>query len=315
MSRKVKINLANPRGFCAGVDRAIDIVDRAIDFFKEPIYVKHEVVHNKTVVNNLKSKGAIFIEEISDVPDDSIVIFSAHGVSKSIEDDVKKRNLKYFDATCPLVTKVHMEVMRHGRTDKDVILIGHAGHPEVEGTLGRYFSKKGTIYLVENIQDAENIHVHQTSNIAFVTQTTLSLDETAQIIDTLKSRFPEISGPKNDDICYATQNRQDAVKQLALENEIIVVVGSKNSSNSNRLKELAESCGTKAYLIDEFKDLDLNEFSSMRSIGLTAGASAPESKVQEIAFKLKNELDADIEENSGIEETISFKLPPELRAI
>ncbi|MDA9739551.1 4-hydroxy-3-methylbut-2-enyl diphosphate reductase [Pseudomonadota bacterium] len=315
MSRKVKINLANPRGFCAGVDRAIDIVDRAIDFFKEPIYVKHEVVHNKTVVNNLKSKGAIFIEEISDVPDDSIVIFSAHGVSKSIEDDVKKRNLKYFDATCPLVTKVHMEVMRHGRADKDVILIGHAGHPEVEGTLGRYFSKKGTIYLVENIQDAENIHVQQTSNIAFVTQTTLSLDETAQIIDTLKSRFPEISGPKNDDICYATQNRQDAVKQLALENEIIVVVGSKNSSNSNRLKELAESCGTKAYLIDEFKDLDLNEFSSMRSIGLTAGASAPESKVQEIAFKLKNELDADIEENSGIEETISFKLPPELRAI
>lgn len=315
MSRKVKINLANPRGFCAGVDRAIDIVDRAIDFFKEPIYVKHEVVHNKTVVNNLKSKGAIFIEEISDVPDDSIVIFSAHGVSKSIEDDVKKRNLKYFDATCPLVTKVHMEVMRHGRADKDVILIGHAGHPEVEGTLGRYFSKKGTIYLVENIQDAENIHVHQTSNIAFVTQTTLSLDETAQIIDTLKSRFPEISGPKNDDICYATQNRQDAVKQLALENEIIVVVGSKNSSNSNRLKELAESCGTKAYLIDEFKDLDLNEFSSMRSIGLTAGASAPESKVKEIAFKLKNELDADIEENSGIEETISFKLPPELRAI
>ena len=315
MSRKVKINLANPRGFCAGVDRAIDIVDRAIDFFKEPIYVKHEVVHNKTVVNNLKSKGAIFIEEISDVPDDSIVIFSAHGVSKSIEDDVKKRNLKYFDATCPLVTKVHMEVMRHGRADKDVILIGHAGHPEVEGTLGRYFSKKGTIYLVENIQDAENIHVHQTSNIAFVTQTTLSLDETAQIIDTLKSRFPEISGPKNDDICYATQNRQDAVKQLALENEIIVVVGSKNSSNSNRLKELAESCGTKAYLIDEFKDLDLNEFSSLRSIGLTAGASAPESKVQEIAFKLKNELDADIEENSGIEETISFKLPPELRAI
>jgi len=315
VSRKVKINLANPRGFCAGVDRAIDIVDRAIDFFKEPIYVKHEVVHNKTVVNNLKSKGAIFIEEISDVPDDSIVIFSAHGVSKSIEDDVKKRNLKYFDATCPLVTKVHMEVMRHGRADKDVILIGHAGHPEVEGTLGRYFSKKGTIYLVENIQDAENIHVQQTSNIAFVTQTTLSLDETAQIIDTLKSRFPEISGPKNDDICYATQNRQDAVKQLALENEIIVVVGSKNSSNSNRLKELAESCGTKAYLIDEFKDLDLNEFSSMRSIGLTAGASAPESKVQEIAFKLKNELDADIEENSGIEETISFKLPPELRAI
>ena len=315
MSRKVKINLANPRGFCAGVDRAIDIVDRAIDFFKEPIYVKHEVVHNKTVVNNLKSKGAIFIEEISDVPDDSIVIFSAHGVSKSIEDDVKKRNLKYFDATCPLVTKVHMEVMRHGRADKDVILIGHAGHPEVEGTLGRYFSKKGTIYLVENIQDAENIHVQQTSNSAFVTQTTLSLDETAQIIDTLKSRVPEISGPKNDDICYATQNRQDAVKQLALENEIIVVVGSKNSSNSNRLKELAESCGTKAYLIDEFKDLDLNEFSSMRSIGLTAGASAPESKVQEIAFKLKNELDADIEENSGIEETISFKLPPELRAI
>ena len=315
MSKKVKINLANPRGFCAGVDRAIDIVDKAIDFFKEPIYVKHEVVHNKTVVSDLKSKGAIFIEEISDVPDDSIVIFSAHGVSKNIEDDVKKRNLKYFDATCPLVTKVHMEVMRHGRADQDVILIGHAGHPEVEGTLGRYFSKKGSIYLVENIQDAENIQVDQISNIAFVTQTTLSLDETAEIIDTLKSRFPEITGPKNDDICYATQNRQDAVKQLALENEIIVVVGSKNSSNSNRLKELAESCGAKAFLIDEFKDLDLSEFSSMRSIGLTAGASAPESKVQEIALKLKNELNAEIIENSGIEETISFKLPPELRAI
>ena len=314
---KTKILLANPRGFCAGVDRAIDIVNQALTKFGPPIYVRHEVVHNKTVVEELKSKGVIFVDDLSQVPESSYIKFSAHGVSEKVEKESEIYNLVSFDATCPLVTKVHSEVKRHVRAGRDIILIGHEGHPEVEGTLGRHnpVNSKSNIYLVQDEKEAELLEVSQPENLTYVTQTTLSLDDTISIIEVLCKKFPKILKPKSDDICYATQNRQDAVKQLALENEIIVVVGSKNSSNSNRLKELAESCGTKAYLIDEFKDLDLNEFSSMRSIGLTAGASAPESKVQEIAFKLKNELDADIEENSGIEETISFKLPPELRAI
>ena len=314
MNQKTKLSLANPRGFCAGVDRAIEIVNRALEMFGSPIYVKHEVVHNKTVVNDLKNRGAIFIEEISDVPDNSIVIFSAHGVSSKVEESVKVRNLQFFDATCPLVTKVHMEVIRHGRADKDIILIGHEGHPEVEGTMGRYSSENGNIYLVQDIDEAKKVSVNQPNNLAYVSQTTLSVDETKDIINELTSKFPNITGPKKDDICYATQNRQDAVKQLALETDFIIVVGSKASSNSNRLKELANKCGVSSVLIDEFSDLDLDVLKDCKNIGLTAGASAPESKIQEIIKNLCIFLDAEIDEIGGVKENISFKLPPELRA-
>ena len=314
MNQKTKLSLANPRGFCAGVDRAIEIVNRALEMFGSPIYVKHEVVHNKTVVNDLKNRGAIFIEEISDVPDNSIVIFSAHGVSSKVEESVKVRNLQFFDATCPLVTKVHMEVIRHARADKDIILIGHEGHPEVEGTMGRYSSENGNIYLVQDIDEAKKVSVNQPNNLAYVSQTTLSVDETKDIINELISKFPNITGPKKDDICYATQNRQDAVKQLALETDFIIVVGSKASSNSNRLKELANKCGVSSVLIDEFSDLDLDALKDCKNIGLTAGASAPESKIQEIIKNLCIFLDAEIDEIGGVKENISFKLPPELRA-
>ena len=314
MNQKTKLSLANPRGFCAGVDRAIEIVNRALEIFGSPIYVKHEVVHNKTVVNDLKNRGAIFIEEISDVPDNSIVIFSAHGVSSKVEESVKVRNLQFFDATCPLVTKVHMEVIRHGRADKDIILIGHEGHPEVEGTMGRYSSENGNIYLVQDLDEAKKVSVNQPDNLAYVSQTTLSVDETKDIINELTSKFPNITGPKKDDICYATQNRQDAVKQLALETDFIIVVGSKASSNSNRLKELANKCGVSSVLIDEFSDLDLDALKDCKNIGLTAGASAPESKIQEIIKNLCIFLDAEIDEIGGVKENISFKLPPELRA-
>ncbi len=314
MNQKTKLSLANPRGFCAGVDRAIEIVNRALEMFGRPIYVKHEVVHNKTVVNDLKNRGAIFIEEISDVPDNSIIIFSAHGVSSNVEESVKARNLQFFDATCPLVTKVHMEVIRHARANKDIILIGHEGHPEVEGTMGRYFSDNGKIYLVQDLDEAKEISVNQPNNLAYVSQTTLSVDETKDIIDELSSKFPNITGPKKDDICYATQNRQDAVKQLALETDFIIVVGSKASSNSNRLKELANKCGVSSVLIDEFSDLDLGKLKNYKNIGLTAGASAPESKIQEIIMNLSTFLDAEIDEIGGVKENVSFKLPPELRA-
>ena len=314
MNQKTKLSLANPRGFCAGVDRAIEIVNRALEMFGRPIYVKHEVVHNKSVVNDLKNRGAIFIEEISDVPDNSIIIFSAHGVSSNVEESVKARNLQFFDATCPLVTKVHMEVIRHARANKDIILIGHEGHPEVEGTMGRYFSDNGKIYLVQDLDEAKEISVNQPNNLAYVSQTTLSVDETKDIIDELSSKFPNITGPKKDDICYATQNRQDAVKQLALETDFIIVVGSKASSNSNRLKELANKCGVSSVLIDEFSDLDLDKLKNYKNIGLTAGASAPESKIQEIIMNLSTFLDAEIDEIGGVKENVSFKLPPELRA-
>ena len=284
-----EIKLANPRGFCAGVDRAIDIVNKALDIYGAPVYVKHEVVHNKVVVNDLKKKGAIFVENIDEIPDNSLVIFSAHGVSSEVEETTKSRNLNYFDATCPLVTKVHMEVIKHAKANRDIILIGHEGHPEVEGTMGRHVnSKNSTIYLVQDEKDARNLQIENTREIALVTQTTLSVDETIAIIDILKSKFPNINLPKKDDICYATQNRQDAVKQLALESDYIIVVGSKNSSNSNRLKELAEKCGCKSALIDEFADLDLEELSSCSNISITAGASAPESRVVEIAKNEKN---------------------------
>jgi|TARA_B110000459_G_scaffold43579_1_gene47952 4-hydroxy-3-methylbut-2-enyl diphosphate reductase len=309
-----EIKLANPRGFCAGVDRAIDIVNKALEIYGSPVYVKHEVVHNKFVVEDLKRRGAIFVEEIEEIPDDSLVIFSAHGVSEEVEKDTNTRNLQYFDATCPLVTKVHMEVMRHARAEKDIILIGHEGHPEVEGTMGRHINKDfSNIYLVQDEEEAEVIQVEKPENLALVTQTTLSVDDTKAIIETLKTRFPNINIPKKDDICYATQNRQDAVKQLALESDFMIVVGSTNSSNSNRLKELSEKCGCKSVLIDGFEDLDLTELDGRARISITAGASAPEERVQEIASAVKNYTGAKIVEHGVDEENIYFKLPPQLR--
>ena len=315
MSVKVKeIKLANPRGFCAGVDRAIDIVNRALEIYGSPVYVKHEVVHNKFVVEDLKKRGAIFGEEIDEIPDGSLVVFSGHGVSNRVEEDTKSRNLQYFDATCPLVTKVHMEVIRHARSEKDIILIGHEGHPEVEGTMGRHINTDfSNIYLVQDDKEAAEIEVSKPQKLALVTQTTLSVDDTKSIINILKSRFPNIKVPKNDDICYATQNRQDAVKQLALESDYMIVVGSVNSSNSNRLKELSEKCGCKTVLIDEFDELNLAELDGCKTISITAGASAPEERVQEIAHALKEYTGADINENGEDKESIFFKLPPLLR--
>ncbi|MDB9763882.1 4-hydroxy-3-methylbut-2-enyl diphosphate reductase [Gammaproteobacteria bacterium] len=309
-----KIKLANPRGFCAGVDRAIDIVNKALEIYGSPVYVKHEVVHNKFVVEDLKNRGAIFVEEIDEIPDGSLVIFSAHGVSDAVEKVTKSRKLEYFDATCPLVTKVHMEVMRHARAEKDIILIGHEGHPEVEGTMGRHINKNlSNIYLVQDEDEAQILEVEKPDNLAIVTQTTLSVDDTKSIIEVLKGRFPSINIPKKDDICYATQNRQDAVKQLALESDFMIVVGSTNSSNSNRLKELSEKCGCKSVLIDSFEDLDLSELDGCRRIAITAGASAPEERVQEIANALKEYTGAMISEHGVDEENIYFKLPPQLR--
>ena len=309
-----QIKLANPRGFCAGVDRAIDIVNKALDIYGAPVYVKHEVVHNKVVVADLRDRGAIFVEEIDEIPDDSLVIFSAHGVSSAVEEETKSRNLNFFDATCPLVTKVHMEVRKHAKASKDIILVGHEGHPEVEGTMGRHInSDNSSIYLVQNELDAENIEINNPTKLALVTQTTLSVDETKSIIDILKHRFPEIDTPKKDDICYATQNRQDAVKQLALESDFMIVVGSKNSSNSNRLSELAEKCGCRSILIDEFTDIDLDDLNKYSKISITAGASAPESKVMEIAKSLEQHTDAEIIEHGEDNEDIYFKLPPGLR--
>ena len=309
-----QIKLANPRGFCAGVDRAIDIVNKALEKFGSPVYVKHEVVHNKFVVEDLKRRGAIFIEEIDEIPDGSLVIFSAHGVSNKVEVETKERNLDFYDATCPLVTKVHMEVVRHARANRDIILIGHEGHPEVEGTMGRHIDKENSnIYLVQDDKEALEIEVSKPKNLAIVTQTTLSVDDTKSIISLLKQRFPDIKIPKKNDICYATQNRQDAVKQLALESDFMIVVGSENSSNSNRLKELAEKCGCKSVLIDSFSDLNLNQMEGLNKISITAGASAPEERVQEIAAAVKNHTNAKIVEHGVDEENIYFKLPPKLR--
>ena len=309
-----QIKLANPRGFCAGVDRAIDIVNKALELSGAPVYVKQEVVHNKVVVEDLRARGAIFIEEIDEIPDDSLVIFSAHGVSSEVEESTKARNLNFFDATCPLVTKVHMEVKKHAKANKDIILIGHEGHPEVEGTMGRHINaENSSIYLVQDEVDATNIQVKNSKSLALVTQTTLSVDETMSIIEILKKRFPKIEIPKKDDICYATQNRQDAVKQLALESDYIIVVGSKNSSNSNRLKELAEKCGCKSILIDEFSDLDLEDLQKFENIAITAGASAPESRVMEIAKSLENYFDARLTEDGEDTENVYFKMPPGLR--
>ena len=312
---KTKVLLANPRGFCAGVDRAIDIVNQALKKFGPPIYVRHEVVHNKAVVEELKSKGVIFVDQLSEVPQSSHVIFSAHGVSEKVEKEAAEFNLLSFDATCPLVTKVHSEVQRHVRAGRDIILIGHEGHPEVEGTLGRHnpIDSNSKIYLVQDEAEAKSLTVSQPENLAYVTQTTLSLDDTITIVKILNEQFPKILKPKSDDICYATQNRQDAVKQLALESEFIVVIGSRNSSNSNRLKELAEKCGASSILIDGAEELDFKSLSKYKSIGITAGASAPESIVQSVVQAISHELKTAAEELGENKEDIYFRLPPELR--
>ncbi len=312
----MKTFLANPRGFCAGVDRAIEIVERALELFGAPIYVRHEVVHNRFVVDNLTRAGAVFVDELDQVPDNSTVIFSAHGVSQSVREAGSDRGLKVFDATCPLVTKVHMEVVRHCKAGRDAVLIGHAGHPEVEGTLGQWMDsppKDNRIYLVEATEDVETLVVQHPGDIAYVTQTTLSVDDTQEVIQALKSRFPAITGPKHDDICYATQNRQDAVKELAQKVDLMLVVGSVNSSNSNRLRELAEKQGITAYLIDGPDDIREEWLRGINAVGLTAGASAPESLVQEVSHSLKKLGDCQVEEVSGRPETMEFALPRELR--
>src|SRR5690554_218161 len=284
----MQIRLANPRGFCAGVDRAIEIVNRALDVFGAPIYVRHEVVHNKFVVSNLRERGAIFVDELDEVPDDKLVIFSAHGVSQAVQNEAARRGLKVFDATCPLVTKVHMEVMRYSRDGRECILIGHHGHPEVEGTMGQYdHSTGGDIYLVENESDVQNLNVRNPDQLCYVTQTTLSMDDTARVIDALRLRFPKIEGPRKNDICYATQNRQDAVKQLAADCDLVLVVGSPNSSNSNRLRELAERMGAEAHLVDGAEDINPDWLSGKTKIGITAGASAPEVLVREVVDGLQ----------------------------
>ena len=310
----MKIELANPRGFCAGVDRAIEIVDRAIDVFGAPIYVRHEVVHNRYVVDGLRDRGAVFVEELDQVPDGATVIFSAHGVSSAVQQEAERRDLKVFDATCPLVTKVHMEVARYADKGCECVLIGHAGHPEVEGTLGRYdTSKGGQIHLVETPADARALKPRDPTQLAYVTQTTLSMDDTAEVINALRETFEHITGPRRDDICYATQNRQDAVRGLASSNDLVLVVGSVNSSNSNRLRELSEREGTPAYLIDKAEDLQSDWLAGVSSVGVTAGASAPEVLVQGVIDRLKQHGASEVEELDGRPENITFNLPKELR--
>lgn len=308
------IYLANPRGFCAGVDRAIEIVERALEIFSAPIYVRHEVVHNRYVVDDLIKKGAIFVEELSEVPDGATVIFSAHGVSQQVRKEASGRDLRVFDATCPLVTKVHLEVARHEKNTEDVILIGHAGHPEVEGTLGQYKKNPNSkIYLVETVADVATLEVKNPNALAYVTQTTLSVDDTKNIIDRLREKFPNITGPRKDDICYATQNRQDAVREFSNKVDVCLVIGSANSSNSNRLRELAENQNVNAYLIDGAEDINNQWFDNAKSIGVTAGASAPEILVQEVIQRLENLFDTTIITNEKATENIHFQLPKELR--
>jgi len=309
-----QIYLANPRGFCAGVDRAIDIVERALQIFGAPVYVRHEVVHNRFVVDELAGKGAIFVEELDEIPDGATVIFSAHGVSQQVRRQAELRQLKVFDATCPLVTKVHLEVARHAKAAEEVILIGHSGHPEVEGTLGQYDRLQGgNIYLVETIDDIEQLEVDNPHSLAYVTQTTLSVDDARLMIDRLREKFPDITGPRKDDICYATQNRQDAVRELAKHIDVLLVLGSANSSNSNRLRELAEKQGVAAYLIDDVDDIKTEWLQAAGAIGVTAGASAPEVLVQEVAGKLEELYGARVIHNGGQTENISFQLPKQLR--
>ena len=312
----MEILLANPRGFCAGVDRAIEIVERALELFGAPIYVRHEVVHNRFVVDRLAGLGAVFVEELDDVPDNATVIFSAHGVSQNVRKAGKQRGLKVFDATCPLVTKVHLEVARHCKFGNDVVLIGHAGHPEVEGTLGQWYKKpprNNKIYLVESPEDVNLLEVTYPEELAFVTQTTLSVDDTQGVIKALQNKFPAIVGPKHDDICYATQNRQDAVKELALHSELVLVVGSVNSSNSNRLRELAEKRGVPAYLIDGAEDIKPEWLVDVKRVGLTAGASAPESLVTGVIEQLRQQVSASVVNLEGVPESMVFALPRQLR--
>ncbi len=311
----MQIQLANPRGFCAGVDRAIEIVERALELLGAPIYVRHEVVHNRFVVENLRKRGAIFVDELNEVPDDSTVIFSAHGVSKAVEDEAKRRKLNIFDATCPLVTKVHMEVVSNAKKGRYVVLIGHKGHPEVEGTMGRYEqqSPNANILLVESPQEVASLNIPIDVPMSYVTQTTLSMDDTESIIDALQAKFPRISGPKKSDICYATQNRQDAVKSLAAKSDLVLVVGSPNSSNSNRLREIAEKLGKQAYLIDGADDIDKNWLNGVKSVGVTAGASAPEELVQRVIKQLKAWGGTTVTEHSGTQEKVTFSLPKALQ--
>ncbi|MFP6788889.1 MAG: 4-hydroxy-3-methylbut-2-enyl diphosphate reductase [Thalassolituus sp.] len=312
----MQIKLANPRGFCAGVDRAIDIVNRALELFEPPIYVRHEVVHNKFVVNDLRDRGAIFVDELDEVPDNSIVIFSAHGVSQAVRQNAEQRGLKVFDATCPLVTKVHLEVSRYSAEGRECILIGHKGHPEVEGTMGQYdYVNGGHIYLVEDEEDVAALVVNNPDKLSYVTQTTLSMDDTARVIDALREKFPEITGPRKNDICYATQNRQDAVKTLAESCDLMLVVGSPNSSNSNRLRELGERMGAAAYLIDNASEIEPEWLEGKQSVGITAGASAPEVLVKEVVDKLIALGGSSPQELQGQEENVVFSLPKELKMV
>ncbi|HTT03289.1 MAG TPA: 4-hydroxy-3-methylbut-2-enyl diphosphate reductase [Steroidobacteraceae bacterium] len=311
----MQVLLANPRGFCAGVDRAIEIVERAVELFGAPIYVRHEVVHNRYVVDRLRGLGAIFVEELSEVPDGATVIFSAHGVPSAVERKARERKLNVFDATCPLVTKVHMEVQRYAREGRDVILIGHAGHPEVEGTLGRFdTSFGGRISLVQSVQEVEQLEVRDPARLAFVTQTTLSMDDTAEMVGVLLKRFPGLATPRKEDICYATQNRQDAVKKLLQRCDVLIVVGSRSSSNSNRLRELADRTGVPGYLVDGPEELHREWFENKRVVGLTAGASAPELLVQQVIERLRSWGADEPEEVVGREERVLFALPRGLRS-
>lgn len=312
-STGLNILLANPRGFCAGVDRAISIVERALELFSPPIYVRHEVVHNRYVVEDLKQRGAIFVDELDQVPDNSIVIFSAHGVSQAVRNEAKRRGLKVFDATCPLVTKVHLQVTRASRKGIECILIGHAGHPEVEGTMGQYDNPEGGVYLIESPADVDALQVKEPDNLCFVTQTTLSVDDTLDIIAALQKRFPSIEGPRKDDICYATQNRQDAVRKMAQDVDLLIVVGSKNSSNSNRLRELALKSGTQAYLVDNADDVEREWFDGVSKVAVTAGASAPEVLVQQVVEAVAKLAPSVVTEVEGRKEDTVFAVPVELR--
>ncbi len=311
---KREILLANPRGFCAGVDRAIEIVERALALFEHPVYVRHEVVHNRYVVQCLNKKGAVFVDELDEVPDGATVIFSAHGVPKSVYEEAQRRELRVFDATCPLVTKVHLEVARYSKAGQECILIGHAGHPEVEGTMGQFDTRHGgRIHLVENIEDVQQLQIRDPDKLAYVTQTTLSMDDTAEIVAALRARFPRIQGPKKNDICYATQNRQDAVKQLAAQSDLVLIVGSPNSSNSNRLREVAERLGVPARLIDNADEIEPEWLAGKSKIGLSAGASAPEILVDRVLQRLREWGVEKVIQDEGRQENVVFSLPAELK--
>jgi 4-hydroxy-3-methylbut-2-enyl diphosphate reductase len=313
----MQVLLANPRGFCAGVDRAIEIVERALEAFGAPIYVRHEIVHNRFVVESLRAKGAVFVDELAEVPSGATAVFSAHGVSQAVRAEARERHLRVFDATCPLVTKVHIEVARHCKAGRDVVLIGHAGHPEVEGTMGQWDATiaRGDIFLVESVEDVARLELNHAGHVSFVTQTTLSVDETRDIIAALRARFPAIEGPRRDDICYATQNRQDAVRRLAERCDVVFVLGSPNSSNSNRLRELSEKQGVPAYLIDGAQDIRSEWLAGKTRVGVTAGASAPESLVQGVVARLREHGASDVSELDGEPENMVFALPKELRLI